>query len=280
MPDDRLFHKRLGHSQKVASLNDFEDRVWRAYILSADDFGVMRFSAVTLQADHDYLATRPIKTVMRALERVQTVALVNTFEHQNRTYCYSVEWQNYQRVKHPRQTINPKPSDDLLAQCSHATRQLFTFWPGKRKELEEQSETKSASTLRQDFPNPSAILGHLAGAGTRETAHANGKRLTADGERLAWFRDRYSELHREWLHGVDYIGNPQADYAECQGFVPKFTDDELEKLMVYWFNTRDKFTEGTRSIAKFRSRISGMQQELQVKGLWTATSAPAKGLSR
>jgi hypothetical protein len=97
-----------------------------------------------------------------------------------------------------------------------------------------------------------------------------------DGERIARFMDRYSDLHRAYLGGVDYIGNPQADYQECLRFVPKFTEVELETLMVYWFNVRDKFTEGTRSIAKFRSRISGMQQELQAKGLWTATSATAK----
>lgn len=272
MPDDRLFHKKLGHSAKVNALTDFEDRVWRAYILSSDDFGVMRFAAVTLQADHDYCATRPQKAVQRALERVYEVGLIVIFEHQGHRYCCQLDWQNNQRVKHPRRTINPKPPDDILSKCTPATRQLFRDWPGKKKE-----------GLDEDFSNSSAAVGDLARAGARETAH--GLRLTADGERreadsaerLATFRDRYSELHRQYCHGVDYIGNPQRDYQECLLFVPTYTAEQLETLMVYWFNTDDAFTrDGTRSIAKFRSRISGMQQELQAKGLWTATSAPAK----
>ena len=65
MPDDRLFHKRLGHSEKVGRLTDFEYIVWQAYILSADDFGVLRFTAISLQADHDRLADKPLHVLSR-----------------------------------------------------------------------------------------------------------------------------------------------------------------------------------------------------------------------
>ena len=53
-----MIHPRLGHSAKVAGLTDFEYRVWNQYLLSADDFGVMRATAVKLQADNDALAER------------------------------------------------------------------------------------------------------------------------------------------------------------------------------------------------------------------------------
>ena len=170
MPDDRLFHKRLGHSEKVCELTDFEDLVWRQFILSADDFGVMRFSAITVQADNDRMARKPLKTVQRALERVRDLGLIRTFQHQGRTYCYQHDWQNHQRVKHPRQTINPKPDDELLRNCSAATQALFVYWPGKRRE-----------TFGEDCGNVSETLGHLARARARGTANTNGLRLKASG---------------------------------------------------------------------------------------------------
>ena len=61
MPDDRLFHKKLGHSVKVNSLTADEEIVWRTYVLAADDFGVMRFSADPLRDAHERLQNGPEK---------------------------------------------------------------------------------------------------------------------------------------------------------------------------------------------------------------------------
>jgi hypothetical protein len=74
LPDDRLFHKTLGHSEKVNSLTDIEEIVWRTYINGgSDDFGVMRFDASPLQNAHDRLLAKPARHVMRMLERVASV---------------------------------------------------------------------------------------------------------------------------------------------------------------------------------------------------------------
>lgn len=135
MPDDRLFHKRLGHSNKVNLLTDAEEIVWRTYILAADDFGVMRFSAVSLQDAHDRLATRKAGAVQRMLERVKAVGLVQTFEHQRRVYCYQPDWQDYQKVRYPLRTVHPRIPDEVLENCTPATRWLLTAWPGGKLKL-------------------------------------------------------------------------------------------------------------------------------------------------
>lgn len=127
MPDDRFFHKRLGHSEKVNSLTDFEYIVWHAYILSADDFGVMRFTSAALCADHDRLDAKPAKLIQKALERVRDVGLIQTFQHQGRPYCYQHDWQEWQRVDYPRRTINPPAPMEGLTE---KTRELFAKHPG------------------------------------------------------------------------------------------------------------------------------------------------------
>src|SRR5437867_1966618 len=98
MSDDRLFHKCLGHSEKVNRLTSDEELIWRTYVQVADDFGVMRFQALPLQDAHDRFAARSGKTVMRMLEQVAAVGLVGVFEHQGRAYCYQETWQEFQKI--------------------------------------------------------------------------------------------------------------------------------------------------------------------------------------
>jgi hypothetical protein len=130
MPDDRLFHKRLGHSVKVNALSADEEIVWQTYVLAADDFGVMRFSADPLRDAHDRLSKRSEKIVFRMLERVVEVGLVQTFEHQNRLYCYQWDWQDWQKIRYALPTVNPRIPANILAECSIATQWLHTLWPG------------------------------------------------------------------------------------------------------------------------------------------------------
>jgi hypothetical protein len=272
MPADRFFHPRLGHSAKVNSLTDFEELVWRQYILSADDFGIMRFSAITIQADHDRLAARPQKAVQKALERIRDVGLVQTFEHQGRTYCYQHDWQNYQRVKHPRQTINPKPPDAAIEECSSATRKLFSFWPGKSaKKDDEESD--------QDSGNTSVAFPPLARAGTRETAtaKANGSGngsgrspLVEDelAERAGRFCERYAELFAEHRRGARYYPRPALDFEEACRLCATWDDARLERLVEAFFTTDDPFCrDGSGTIKHFASRASWCDGKLKAAGL-------------
>src|SRR5690348_11233441 len=101
MPADRFIHPRASRSIKVGSLSDFEYRVWTQYLLSADDFGVMAYSAVKLQADNTALAKRPIKIVAQALTKLVEVDLLHTFDHQGDAFVYQRDWQAWQKVEYP-----------------------------------------------------------------------------------------------------------------------------------------------------------------------------------
>jgi hypothetical protein len=184
LPDDRFIHPRLGHSEKVYQLSWFERAVWQTYLLAADDFGVMRFSAVTIRDADDKISHEPERKVQSALEKLAAVGLVHRFDHQRRTYCYQRDWQDYQHVRHPRVTLHPLPPPDEIAKCSPKTRHLFTNHPTRRP----QDDGIDPTGLREDSGNTSEIVpkdsggnGSLARARGRE--EANGLRLTANGSR-------------------------------------------------------------------------------------------------
>jgi hypothetical protein len=176
MPDDRLFHRRACHGDRSTSLNDLEYRVWTTFLLNADDYGVMRFSVSALRAANDALETRPAALLERAFERVLSVGLVRVFEHQGKRYAYQHDWQDWQSVRHPRQSVNPIPPPDQIDECSPLQRELFARKIGNRSE-----------ELPKNSRNGSEAFLPLAGAGTREEAKATGQRLMANGQRLEAF---------------------------------------------------------------------------------------------
>lgn len=174
VPDDRFVHRRAGHSEKVNNLNDLEFRVWVQYLLSADDFGVMRFSAVTLQADNDHLSNRPAAAVMRCLRAVLNRGLLRLFVHQNREYAYQHDWQHWQKVQYPRGTNNPCPPPEALTECCPETQELFSIHPGGAGRKRKEHSENVPRTVPETFQESSALM--------REGAPA--KRLTANGIRL------------------------------------------------------------------------------------------------
>lgn len=218
MPDDRLLHKRAGHSEKVTTLTDFEFRVWIQYQWSADDFGVMRLSAVNLQADNDALAKKPIRMVQRAFERVVAVELVFAFEHQGRRYVHQRDWQDFQKVEYPKPTVNPLPPPDQIAACTDRTQGLFLAHPGGKR------SRNGSGSFGNNSPNLSQPVSDLAGAGSREeamaTANGNGKRLTAQGLREAF--DRF------WAVYPRKVGKD----AAWKAFEKRQPDDDLTETML------------------------------------------------
>lgn len=182
MPADRLLHQKLGHSEKVSSLSDFEFRVWVTYELASDDYGVMRFSALAIQAANDALAEpKKARAIQAALDQIKQIGLVDTFVHQRHTFCFQLDWQNFQRVKHPRDTAQPCPPPDKLAMCTPATRKLFSQHPMLRKEEPSEELPEDFGNASGNVPEDKSELGSLACGHARETA--NGYRLTANGER-------------------------------------------------------------------------------------------------
>lgn len=289
MPDDRFFHKSLGQSEKVNSLSDFEDLVWRSYVLTADDFGIMRFSALTLQAANDRLASRSQKSVQRALEAVERVDLVRTFEHQGRVYCYQWDWQDWQKISYPKRTVNPAITPELLATtCSDHTRWLFSVFPGGRKLASWQcpeSLRKPSGISPESFPIPSSFTRERALTLTKTNGNDSDSgepfdsfepELPADDpvRRAGEFVERYKALHVKLRRGAHYVGNPGKDFEEAKLLVKIYDDERLDKLAYVWLNTDLDFAQnGTRTLPKFRSQCSWCEEQLIA---WEEKHGPLK----
>lgn len=213
MPDDRMVHRAAGRSRKVSSLTDFEFRVWVQYELSADDFGVMLRSAAKLQSDNAYLEKKPKKAIERALARLVEIGLVDVFEHQGDAFIFQRDWQDWQKVKHARNTVLPCPSTDALERCTEKTLALFL----------EQHNGKSAAEVPQSSGNVPAEVSPLARAGARETA--NGKRLEANG---SWLPARRGARGGPLMAGGSYLTHQKHGACNDRGLcVPQFLHDEF-----------------------------------------------------
>jgi len=161
VPQDRFLHPRLGHSQKVSALTDLEFRVWIQYQLSADDYGVMRCSAITVQADNDALAERPSADIDTALLKLVELGLLLIFEADRRKFVCQWDWQDFQKVRFPRETFLPLPPENIRLKFSGETSELFL------KRIGSITEKSPRAHVREEAK------------GLRHTA--NGIRLTANG---------------------------------------------------------------------------------------------------
>lgn len=230
MPVDRLLHPRIGDSDKIAKLTDMEFRAWIAYILAADDFGVLPMLASKLQGAERSLANRKRVQVDRALVQMVDLGLVRRFDHQSGSYIWSAPWQFHQKIRYPRREEHhyPAPPENELEGLSgndetEPTRDLFATFhlkvspafraahgdPEQLAKILEREQKRSGRKRERPRIIPgmdqerSGDVPALTRAGAREEAKANGNgsRLPADGERLdvafAAFRDAYPENRRQ-----------------------------------------------------------------------------------
>src|SRR6476660_174685 len=125
MPDERFIHPAEGESEKLTELTDFEFRVWIAYKVSANDVGGMLDSASPLKTGNRYLRKTPEREIRKALDRLLALGLLLAFQQGGERYVCSPVWQDWQRVKHPRQTHLPLPDAETQDKCSEATQAVF-----------------------------------------------------------------------------------------------------------------------------------------------------------
>jgi hypothetical protein len=184
MPVDRLFHPSAGHSKKVNQLTHLEFRVWWTYQMAADDWGVMRKTPIAVQAANDSLVTESADAIRAALNRIVRLGLLTEFTHQGDEYVCQLTWQNFQHVRYPRESLEPMPPPDVLAQCTPETQALFQERL-HRKQKAGKALTDSELTAFRKFSGKVAEIfpKHFSKSSSRARAngYGNGSRQTANG---------------------------------------------------------------------------------------------------
>jgi hypothetical protein len=113
-------------SEKVGGLTDTESRVWlEGYMLCADDYGVLEYEPYAVQAGSRALGAKPARVVLRCLQRLVEIGLLTSFEVQGKPYLCQLDWQDWQRIRWPRETAKPLPPAPIISRCSAATQELF-----------------------------------------------------------------------------------------------------------------------------------------------------------
>jgi uncharacterized protein YdaU (DUF1376 family) len=99
---------------------------------------------------------------------------------------------------------------------------------------------------------------------------SNTDRTGADEEdvpkRAQAFYEWYEQTHERVFH-IGYMGT-NGDWVKTLELCKKFTDSDMRDAALVWFGHDDDFaTKGTRTIAKFASRITGCLQTIRAKGI-------------
>jgi uncharacterized protein YdaU (DUF1376 family) len=87
-------------------------------------------------------------------------------------------------------------------------------------------------------------------------------------KRAGKFLENYGNLYKKYRHGAPYLGKMHHDFQEALQLVHLYDDERLRKLVIVFLNADDEFcSNGTRTIAKFRSRASWCDECLRERGL-------------
>lgn len=144
----------------------------------------------------------------------------------------------------PRKAVGKPTVSEIQSQTKAADKA-----GGKQHVNPDESSSSSSSDFSHNAPN---------GAFTRADARLS--------ERAGAFSEWYSDTH-ERLFQVGYMGT-NLDYTKALELCKKFSDEQLRDGALVWFGMEDDFaTQGTRTIPKFASRITGCLQVIKAKGL-------------
>jgi len=188
--------------------------------------------------------------------------------------CFEVNPLNAERIIHPRlnkervkQIIFRRRQSDKGRASSAARRQPDTAPDTNRGSTAVQP---AAAKPPEPDTNSSVCSLHLQSSdssqkNTRASEPFDSFQSSKPGnsERAGDFVERYKRLHVRLRKGAHYLGKPTFDFQEALQLVAVYDDARLDKLAYVWLNTDHEFaTNGTRTIAKFRSMVSWCEERL------------------
>ena len=149
MPN-RIIKESITTSEKVASLSDFEFRLWIGLITQADDAGRGDARPAVIKGRvfpfRERLTVKDVGCSLRALADKGCIAL---YEIDGRSYFYFPNWSKHQRVRDCKPKY-PEPTDDSLRQvaadCGEARQSAAIIQSNPiQSESESESEYKGDS---------------------------------------------------------------------------------------------------------------------------------------
>ena len=275
MADARLLHKRGIHGERIIALDHLEFRVWVQYVLSADDYGVMRASATVLRADNVRLEREPIRRIHEAMRQLEQHDLVQVFEHQGVKFWWQCDWQDFQGIRYPRETVNPAPPElTLLGSATEKTRALFGLrGKASRERLRNVSVTSPIPARAGGRETQTLTLtANTSGSGSseesaRETTPrepleslVNGTELRRHASQHAWCDWKRKMCVPYGLHDelVGRLSRPDADEklrAWYPTVIDRYGDQPIgDSVFEFW---RNEFAAKVGTVTKKPASASG-----------------------
>lgn len=252
-------------------LSDTDFRVWTQYLLSSDDFGVMRCSALSIQADNDSLAKRPTSVIDDAFGQIVSVGLLHTFEHQQRRYLYQHDWQDWQKVTYPRTTMEPRPPEK---QCSRNTQWLLSHHPGGKPVSSWKAPQvftcevvavfpellgKVLQVLPKSSSEPLAVSPLPLAVDRRPKTDAATKEPSPGKAFLQWFQTEYASKR----HGATYFVSWEKHMPIVGRLLKQHAPDRLRKHAQILLTTDEDWVETTdRGIEVLAGKINWLEERL------------------
>ena len=149
MPN-RIIKESITTSEKLASLSDFEFRLWIGLITQADDAGRGDARPAVIKGRvFPFRERLTVKDVGSSLRALADKGCVTLYEIGGRPYFYFPNWSKYQRVRDCKPKY-PEPTDDSLRQvaadCGEARQSAAIIQSNPiQSESESESEYKGDS---------------------------------------------------------------------------------------------------------------------------------------